>query len=954
MTPELWERVQELFDRMLESSDPLATAAEESDARVRTLAGELWDNHVRASGAGFLDRPLTLVRNISGTSEPRFAEGRVLNARFAIERVLGQGGMGEVYLAFDQRLGARVAIKTIRSHLAQDASVRARFLAEVRNARQVTHPCVCRIFDLFEEGDIPFFSMEYVEGVRLSEWLSGPPPARRIARRIARELAEGLSAAHRNGIIHCDFKPANVLLTGDLANPHAVITDFGLARALTTAGAPNIHSLQAGTLDYMAPELLEGGTASVASDIFAYGKVLAQLLPGNRWAAACGAARVADRPKSLEPVVESLSEGLSRRTLVAGAAAGLSLAAMGGYELLTGPRLALAPHQRLIVNGFRSPDIEQAGSLRRLLITALRQSPLVSVVSDDRLIALLKKLRLAATLPAPRTDLALLAADVGGALFLEGAVEVTGNALSVVLEVFQPGQDSPGLKVGERVRDSHNLVRLADAAALRLRKEFGESPLSLRAAYRPLEKVTSASPEAVNYYLEGIALYEKADAEGAIVCLQRAVDLDSAFALAHLELATAHLAIDHGQPALLSYERAFALRHQATDRDRLWIEARYYNAVADVVSSLAACRRLAVLFPEEPVFQRATAFAFGRLGRPKEGLPYDERAVELDPNSDSNWNDLLTNTTEAGLCQEAITLYHRFRKEGRSSRLFNWNAGSAYMGLEDYENATRLFEEMSQDALLPLARIGRYLSCGPLVMQGRFAEAAARLESDMAYDAATGDTMTLEVRRSRLGLLELWMDHPGKARSRAAELAQLEASPIFLKPLCEGGLLSVLLNDADLSTQILDRLRAIETRWSSTHSRGSRACLEGALMDLKGDPKAGEWFREAVGLWPDPVTLLMAGHWHATKGNPAVALDALQSLDQQRMRTFRLYFPGLVVASWIEQARCLARMSRFEESLRVYKRVLDHWLPHAGGFAVVQQVRTEHNQLFDESLRKRR
>jgi hypothetical protein len=98
----------------------------------------------------------------------------------------------------------------------------------------------------------------------------------------------------------------------------------------------------------------------------------------------------------------------------------------------------------------------------------------------------------------------------------------------------------------------------------------------------------------------------------------------------------------------------------------------------------------------------------------------------------------------------------------------------------------------------------------------------------------------------------------------------------------------------------------------------------------------------------------MAGHWHATKGNPAVALDALQTLDQQRTRTFRLYFPGLVVAGWIEQARCLASMSRFEESLRVYKRVLDHWLPHAGGFTVVQQVRKEHNQLFAESLRKRR
>jgi serine/threonine protein kinase len=945
MTPELWERVQDLFDRMLESSDPQATLAEESDAEVRDLAAELWDNHVRASSDGFLDQPITLVRNLSGDSAPRFSEGRILNSRFAIERLLGQGGMGEVYLAFDQRLGARVAIKTIRPHLADDAAVRARFLAEVRNARQVTHPCVCRIFDLFEEGDVPFFSMEYVDGVRLSDWLEEPHPVRRVARRIARELAEGLHTAHVRGILHCDFKPANVLLAGDPANPRPVITDFGLARAQFTPSGPNVHSLQGGTRDYMAPELLAGGAATVASDVFAYGKVLAQLLPGNRWSTACCAARPEDRPKSLQPVVESLSEGLSRRTLVASATVATGLAAIGAYGWLTKPQFALSPHQRLVINGLRSQDEAKARSLRSLLVAALRQSPLVNIVTDDRLRATLAKLKLARSLPVDRSQQEAVAGSVGGALFLEGTLEPLAQALVLTLEVFLPGQSRAELRISERVDDARNLVRLADRAALHLRKQFGESALSLKGAYRPLEQVISGSPEAVDYYLKGVALYEKADAEGAITCFGQAVQLDPNFALAHLEMGTANLAIYRGTTAMGHFEKAFALRDRVTERDRLWIESRYYNASTDFVSSLAVSRKLAELFPEEPVFQRAAAFAFARTGRPKDALAFNERAVELDSTSDNNWSELLVNTSDAGLCSKVLELYDLALQQGHRAKLLNWGAGTACMGLGDYDKAYRHFEDMADGGGPEMERRSRLLRCGPLIMQGQFDRAAALLDSDLAYDAATGEQERSQTRRSWLGMLEFLGDAPAKARLQAQELAVGDPLPVAIQQTCEGGLLAILLRDQGLVSQFLARLREIEKRWPSSHSSGAAACLEGALKGLRKDPEADASFRKAVGLWSDPITTLMAGQWYAEQGNHAAALDHLNSFQNQQMRVFRLYFSGLVVLAWIEQARCLARLSLLDEALRAYGRVLDHWGDRAQRFSLVRRVQFEHDQL---------
>lgn len=204
-----------------------------------------------------------------------FVPGAVLADRYRIVGLLGRGGMGEVYRAEDLRLGETVALKLLPAAQARDPEARARLRDEVRAARRVTHPHVCRVFDFEESAAVPFLSMEYIDGEDLSSLLRRVhhlPPSR--AREVAQQIALGLAAIHRQGLLHRDLKPANVMLDG---RGDARITDLGLAE-VAGAGEGGL----AGTPAYMAPELLAGRPATVASDIFALGMVLYEVFSGER------------------------------------------------------------------------------------------------------------------------------------------------------------------------------------------------------------------------------------------------------------------------------------------------------------------------------------------------------------------------------------------------------------------------------------------------------------------------------------------------------------------------------------------------------------------------------------------------------------------------------------------------------------------------------------------------
>jgi serine/threonine protein kinase/tetratricopeptide (TPR) repeat protein len=298
LTPEQWENVKTLFEAALEKAPPqraaFLAAAGTQDPDVRQEVERLLASHGEAGD--FLSSPPLANAYAPPPQVQAFSSGNLLAGRFRIVRFLARGGMGEVYEAEDVELRERVAMKTIRPELVQDSRALERFKREVHLAKKVTHPNVCRIFDLFRHpalsteessASLVFVTMELLEGETLAQRLqrqSRLTPQEALP--IALQMSAGLAAAHEAGVLHRDFKPGNVVLAPSAKGTRAVITDFGLALRSKSdsslSGAVTETGESLGTPAYMSPEQVEGKELSPASDVYSLGLVMYQMVTGKR------------------------------------------------------------------------------------------------------------------------------------------------------------------------------------------------------------------------------------------------------------------------------------------------------------------------------------------------------------------------------------------------------------------------------------------------------------------------------------------------------------------------------------------------------------------------------------------------------------------------------------------------------------------------------------------------
>lgn len=585
MPPFQWDRVKSIYLAAAELAPENRVAFVENacggDEGLKAAVLRLLDEHDDDESREILTR--RPVHTLS--------EGELLASRFRIVRFIGRGGMGEVYLAADTDLGGQVALKIVRPDLLSDPEFPSRFRREIQLARQVTHPNVCRIFDVGRDGsgagERVFFTMEYLDGETLGEYLRHRRLSPEEALPLARQVAGGLGALHEKSIVHRDLKPGNVMVVASSTGPRAVIGDFGLARAVATGSTVQGLSesgMVAGTPDYMSPEQLLGKPVTPASDIYALGVLLYEMVTGAKpfrggqalenavqrmveaptppsrhvpglpaaWESTilrCLAREAADRPGSTSEVIGLLSGEIS--TPVAGTApaklprwlpwaAVFSLLLVALFVLL--PRLSWRPeqtaaNQHVVVLPFK----------------VLGDDPALRVFADGLMESLTSRISQyegpnARLLVVPASEVRLQGArsasdartKFGAGTAVEGSLQSQGDRVRLLLTLIDVKQmrQSGSVVVEER---RVNAVSLQDAAVTRLANALNLS-VQPRLA-RELAEVSPVAPGAHEFYLQARGYLQRTDQlssiESAITLARRALELDGSYALAHSALGEA-------------------------------------------------------------------------------------------------------------------------------------------------------------------------------------------------------------------------------------------------------------------------------------------------------------------------------------------------------------------------------------------------------------------------------
>ncbi len=567
---------------------------------------------------------------VAPVREADFAPGTVFAGRYRMTRRIGRGGMGDVWEADDLVLQTAVALKLIDS---TDAA-RERILTEVRLARQITHPAICSVFDVGEADGAIFYSMELVRGEDLAALLrrAGRLPSERVAD-IARQLCAGLTAAHAHGILHRDLKPANVLIDEDGL---VRITDFGIA--ITRADA-DLH-MQTGTPRYMAPEQRSEGTRlSEQTDVYALGLVLYELLVGPDIFNRVAAAGALPKPSTLVPAVDPQLEGVVSQALARDPARRPSSAA----EMAAGlPDLGGNGDAAAVATGWR-------GAPRWMAAAALASVVGILAVASSYFIAPTARL-----LTAQDTIVLADFDNATGETVFDGTLKV---ALAVSLE------QSPFLRVfpDERARDTLRLMERSPderitrpvdvmareqaeaaskedvltslgAATSRIRKRLGESLASIEKFDVPLPRATTASLEALHAYSLALSGGVEVPRLEAIPQLNRAIELDPTFAMAHAFLSGVYANTNQTALAPGHSRRAFELRDRVSERERFFISWRYYrDATQDWEKARELAQAWVQTYPREAFAFNSLGAADLLLGRYDQSVPAFRESIRLDP-----------------------------------------------------------------------------------------------------------------------------------------------------------------------------------------------------------------------------------------------------------------------------------------------------------------------------------
>jgi tetratricopeptide (TPR) repeat protein len=575
-----------------------------------------------------------------------------LAGRYRVERELGAGGMATVFLAEDLKHHREVAIKVLRPELAANLGAE-RFLREIEIAARLSHPHILPLHDSGGEGDVLYYVMPFVDGQSLRDRLAkgGALPIDE-SRRIIREVADALAYAHAHGVVHRDIKPENILLSSG----HALVTDFGVAKAVSeAASAASLTGtgISLGTPAYMAPEQAAADPdVDHRADIYALGVMAYEIIagvqpfvgatpaqviaghltrapeplashrpsvppalaglvarcleknPADRWQSADDVRRALE---TMDAATGSAAPSAPRRIRWRPVAAGvLAIAILGvaGFSWFARTGRAgtligddvLARNDVVLVSEFENhtADSSLGGTITDAIRIDLHDSRVVRVMSQSEMLAGLDRMGIAHDAALPPAKVQELAEREGAKAFVVGSIARVGASYQISARVVATNGGNEALTALATAADSTQLIGAVQEVGRKLRRGIGESLRSVLAA-PPLADVTTASLPALRAYTASRRTEAEGNRPQAIVLAKEAIALDSTFASAWAGLFVTYTNLGYVQLASEAAARAYALRDRLSEIERLRIEADYHAARGEATEEEAAWQRLAEL-----------------------------------------------------------------------------------------------------------------------------------------------------------------------------------------------------------------------------------------------------------------------------------------------------------------------------------------------------------------------
>lgn len=547
------------------------------------------------------------------------AIGGVIADRYELRGILGEGGMGTVYLALDRELDEEIALKILRPEMAATPDALVRFRREVKLARRVTHPNVARTYDLGEHEGVRFLTMERIDGhsLRDAKDLSLPEILR-----VAWEITQGLAAAHAVGVVHRDLKPDNIMLTGE----RVVLTDFGIARSEDPGGSLRTSGSVVGTPAYIAPEQLEGAAVDGRTDVYALGAMLYELVVGQlpfvgETAAAVAIARLTRAPAPIHAVKSGVPDGVAQ--LVMSALARRKEDRPDAHTVAS--RLA-----RLRGVGHDSETrVRATSSADVTLPSAHRTVRIGAVETDDASRALGADLARAMS-DALSTEPTLRLAPEGASAeeTIDATVRTAADRVRVRLRLLSTRGDT--LWADKLEGTLSDPFGLEDAVAERILKALRARAGSalgpggaLQERFEKARALVAGGPESVR---AAIAMLEEVDRESP----------DNAWIMSLLSCALSTLAAQMGAVDETLFGRAEEIALRAIDRDPSNGLAYYATAFirmmrGDHPGSLAAAHEALRRLPRLADAHHLVGRALCASGRVAEGLQRIDLTTRLDP-----------------------------------------------------------------------------------------------------------------------------------------------------------------------------------------------------------------------------------------------------------------------------------------------------------------------------------